>query len=74
VVNAPTQHLRILKREVGSLLPVNLTNSWGNVLNEELETIDRVIGEVCSPPQIHTIRQRLAEAPPGLILGRCNDG
>lgn len=57
-----SQRLSIVLREVGSLLPTDLKNSWGVVLNEELETIDRVIGEVCSPEQISTIRQKLAEA------------
>jgi len=70
VVNTPTSHLRIVIREPGSLLPNDLVNAWGSVLNGELETIDRVVGEVCTPEQVQTIRQKLADSPPGLILGR----
>jgi hypothetical protein len=56
------------------MLPPDLINDWATTLNREIETIDRVIGEVCTPHQIYTIRQRLNDVPPGLILGRCKNG
>ena len=60
-----TSALMITKRTVGSIFPPpKLTNRWGNVLNDEIEAIDRAVGEVCSPEQLDRIRQRLSELRP----------
>lgn len=44
-------------REVGSLLPRRLTNTWGSDLNRELQVLDAAIGSICTPDQIEALRR-----------------
>ena len=54
-----TKNLGIVLREIGSMLPV-VPNTWGTVLNEELEIIDTAIADSCTPDQIANIRHKIS--------------
>ena len=56
-----TKTLALRLREIGSVLPRNMTNNWGEQINREIEQLDAAIGEVCSPEQIESIRAKLVE-------------
>lgn len=69
-----TSFLRMRIKEPGSLFTqreqesgVDI-NNWATALNRDLENIDAVIGEVCSPDQIAAIREKLRDQ--FIFLGR----
>ena len=64
-----TANLGLRINIIGEPFREDLTNTWGHVMNDELELIDAAIGQVCSHEQIKQIRDILhADKKPGVFL------
>lgn len=66
-----TKHLGLVLNRIGDPFPEHVgPNQWGDLLNAELEAIDKALADVCSPDQLAEIRALLRPdgSKPGLIL------